>query len=47
VTEVELKVVPHPQLYKVSWVNSLSIDVKEKSVVSIQFAIYSDKFDVM
>jgi len=43
VTKFELKTVPHPQSYKVSWVNFTSIDVKEMCLVLIQFATYSDK----
>ena len=37
VTKLGLKVVLHPQPYKVSWVNSASIDI------SILFVTYSDK----
>ena len=32
-----------PQLYKVSWVNFASIDVKKRCLVPIEFATYSDK----
>jgi len=42
-TKPELKTVSHPQPYKVSWVNSVSIDMKERCLVSIQFVTYSDK----
>jgi len=38
-----LNVVLYPQLYKVSWLNSASINVKERCLVSIQFATYSDE----
>ena len=38
-----LKVVFHPQPYKVSCVNSVFIDVKERCLVPIQFATDSDK----
>ena len=49
VTKFELKIVLHPQPYRVSWVNSASIDIKEKCLVLIQFATYSDKiwFDIV
>ena len=43
VIKVGLQVVPHPQSYKVSWVNSTSIDVKERYLVPIDFVTYSDK----
>jgi len=35
VTKFGLKAVLHPQLYKVSWVNSTSIDVKKRCLVLI------------
>jgi len=44
VTKLGLKTVPYPQLYKVSWVNSASIDVKDRCLIPILFATYSDKF---
>jgi len=40
VTKYGLKVVPHPQPYKVSWMNSASVDVKKRYLVSIQFITY-------
>ena len=43
VIKLRLKIVLHHQLYKISWVNSVSIDVKEMCLVPIQFATYSDK----
>ena len=42
-TKLGLKIVFHPQSYKVSWVNSASINVKERCLVSILFATYADK----
>jgi len=44
VSKLGLKTIPHPQLYKVSWVNSVSIDVKGMCLVLIQFAMYSNKY---
>ena len=41
-TKLGLKIVPHPQSYKLFWVNSASINVKEKCLVSIQFVTYLD-----
>jgi len=43
VTKLGLKTVPHPHSYKVSWVNSVSIDVKDRCLIPILFATYSDK----
>ena len=49
VTKFELKALPHSQPYKVPWVNSASIDVKERSFIPIQFVTYSYKiwYDVV
>ena len=43
VTKLGLTTVLHPQPYKVSWVNSASIDVKDKCLVPILFSTYSNK----
>ena len=43
VTKLGLKTVAHSQPYKVSWVNSASIDVKDRCLIPILFATYSDK----
>jgi len=42
VTKLGLETIPHPQSYKVTWVNSTSIDVKERCHVPIQFTTYSN-----
>ena len=47
VTKLRLNIVPHPQPYKVSWVNSASIDVKERCRVPIKFARIRTRFGVM
>ena len=46
VIKLGLKSVPHPQPYKVSWVNSASIDVKDKSCPD-PICHISDKIGVM
>ena len=43
VTKLGRKTVPYPQPYKVLWVNSVSIDVNDRCLIPILFAIYSDK----
>jgi len=43
VTKLRLKTVLHPQPYKVSWVNSASIDVKNRCLIPILFVTYPDK----
>jgi len=43
ITKLELETVPNPQPYKVTWVNSVSIDVKGRCFIPIQFATYSNK----
>ena len=43
ITKLGLKTVSHPQQYKVSWVNSAYIDVKDRRLIPILFATYSDK----
>jgi len=43
ITKFGLKIVPHPLSYKVSWVNSASIDVKDRCLVPILFVTYSNK----
>uniref|UniRef100_A0A2N9GME3 Reverse transcriptase n=1 Tax=Fagus sylvatica TaxID=28930 RepID=A0A2N9GME3_FAGSY len=41
-SERGLKLVPHPNPYKVSWVDTTSIPIKERCLVSIQFLTYKD-----
>ena len=43
ITKLREKVVLYSQPYKVSWVNSVSIDVKDRCLLPILFATYSDK----
>uniref|UniRef100_A0A2N9FGZ1 RNA-directed DNA polymerase n=1 Tax=Fagus sylvatica TaxID=28930 RepID=A0A2N9FGZ1_FAGSY len=42
VSRLGLKLVPHPNPYKVSWVDITSIPIKERGLVSIQFLTYKD-----
>uniref|UniRef100_A0A2N9HIL9 CCHC-type domain-containing protein n=1 Tax=Fagus sylvatica TaxID=28930 RepID=A0A2N9HIL9_FAGSY len=43
VTRLGVKLIPHPNPYKVSWVDTSSIDIKERCLLSIQFMSYKDK----
>jgi len=40
---VGLKVVPHPNMYKVLWINSTTLEVKQWCFVPIDFNLYKDK----
>ena len=40
VSRLGLKLIPHPNLYKVSWVDTSSIAIKERCVVPLQFLTY-------
>ncbi|KAI0507857.1 hypothetical protein KFK09_013985 [Dendrobium nobile] len=42
VSQLGLSAVPHPNPYKVSWVNSNALEVKERSHVPISFATYKE-----
>uniref|UniRef100_A0A2N9IA60 Reverse transcriptase n=1 Tax=Fagus sylvatica TaxID=28930 RepID=A0A2N9IA60_FAGSY len=42
VSHLGLKLVLHPNPYKVSWVDTTSIPIKERCLVSIQFLTYKD-----
>ena len=43
VSMIGLEAVPHLCSYKVSWVNTTSIEVNERCLVPVQFATYKDK----
>ncbi|XP_020250396.1 uncharacterized protein LOC109827789, partial [Asparagus officinalis] len=43
IAKLGLKVVPHPNPYKVSWINDTALNVQERCLVSLQFSIYKDK----
>ena len=43
VSHLGLKLIPHPNLYKVSWVDTSSIAIKERCVVPLQFLTYKAK----
>jgi len=38
-----LEVVPHPRPYRVTWINSSALEVKQMCLVSIDFDFYKDK----
>ncbi|PKU79804.1 RNA-directed DNA polymerase [Dendrobium catenatum] len=42
VSKLGLAPVPHPSPYKVAWVNSVALEVKERSLVPISFASYKE-----
>uniref|UniRef100_A0A2N9IC59 Reverse transcriptase n=1 Tax=Fagus sylvatica TaxID=28930 RepID=A0A2N9IC59_FAGSY len=43
VTRLGVKPIPHPNPYKVSWVDTSSIDIKERCLLPIQFMSYKDE----
>ena len=43
VSKLDLKVVPHPHSYKVTWINSSALKVKQRCLVPIDFGLYKDK----
>jgi hypothetical protein len=43
VTRLGVKLIPHPNPYKVSWVDNSSIDIKERCLLLIQFMSYKDE----
>jgi len=49
IENVGLKAVTHLHPYKVSWINSTTLDVKQQCLVSIDFELYKDKiwYDVV
>ena len=38
-----LKTIPHPHLYKVSWINSTTPKIKQRCLVLIEFNLYKNK----
>jgi len=43
IENVGRKAEPYPHLYKVSWINSTALDVKQQCLVLIEFDVYKDK----
>ena len=43
VTRLGVKLIPHLNPYKVSWVDTFSIDIKERCILPIQFMSYKDQ----
>ncbi|XP_020677004.2 uncharacterized protein LOC110095705 [Dendrobium catenatum] len=43
VSKLHLKATPHPNPYKVAWINSSTLQVKDRSLVSIEFVGYKEK----
>jgi len=48
IEKVDLKVIPHPNPYKVLWINFTTLDVKQ-CLIPIEFDVYKDKvwYDVV
>ena len=38
-----LKAIPHPHSYRVTWINSSALEVKQRCLVPIDFGLYKDK----
>jgi len=38
-----LKTIPHLHLFKVSWINSTTLEVKQQCLVPVDFNFYKDK----
>jgi len=43
IEKVGWNVEPHPHPYKVSWINSTALDVKQRCFVPIEFGVYKEK----
>jgi len=43
IEKVGLTTESHPHSYKVSWINSTTLDVKQRCLVLIDFELYHDK----
>ena len=42
IKRLKLPIEPHPQPYKVAWINNMSIPVTQRSLVSFSCGVYSD-----
>ena len=49
VAKIGLKAVPYPHPYKITWINSSALEVKQRCLVPIDFGLYRDNiwFDVV
>ncbi|PKU60253.1 hypothetical protein MA16_Dca027978 [Dendrobium catenatum] len=43
ISKLHLKTTPHPNPYKVAWINSTTLEVKDRSLVPIEFIGYEEK----
>ncbi|XP_072987259.1 uncharacterized protein [Typha latifolia] len=43
ISKLNLRAVSHPNPYKVSWINSTTLEIKERCLVLIEFTTYKDK----
>ena len=42
ITTLGMKLMKHSNTYKVTWIDTISIDVQERCEIPIQFAMYTD-----
>ncbi|PKU75292.1 hypothetical protein MA16_Dca019338 [Dendrobium catenatum] len=43
ISKLQLRTTPHPNPYKVAWINSTTLEVKDRSLVPIEFVGYKEK----
>jgi len=43
IAKISLKVVPHPHPYRVTWINSSALEVKQRCLIPIGFSFHKDK----
>ena len=43
IANIGLKAVPHPHPYRVTWINSSALEVKQRCLVLIDFGLYNNK----
>ncbi|PKU61034.1 putative mitochondrial protein [Dendrobium catenatum] len=43
ISKLQLRTTPHPNPYKVAWINSTTLEVKDRSLVPIEFVRYKEK----
>ncbi|XP_020679784.1 uncharacterized protein LOC110097627 [Dendrobium catenatum] len=43
ISKLNIKATPHPNPYKVAWINSTTIEIKDRSLIPITFAGYQEK----
>jgi len=43
IAKIDLKAEPHPYPYRVTWINSSALEVKQRCLVPMDFGLYKDK----